>query len=189
VQSQFRRLLIAIGTIAVLAMAVPAFAAEITPTGTVKSFELAATPVPAPDFGWRNATGDPTSLKAYAGKLVVMNFWATWCAPCITELPSLQRLQEKLGAAPIIVVALNIDRGDAGADKARAMLKRLKLDELAFQGDSESRAYRALGIEVMPTTIVFDPQGREAGRLQGPAEWDAPEAQKLLQALFDSSKP
>lgn len=172
-----------------IALATPVAAADVKPTGTVKNFEIAEVPAPAPDFTWRDATGTDRSLKSYAGKFVLMNFWATWCAPCITELPSLLRLQDKIGSEPIVVVALDIDRGDEGADKARAMLKRLKLEGLAFHHDAQSRAYRALGIEIMPTTIIFDPQGREAGRLRGPAEWDAPEAQKLLQALIEKSKP
>lgn len=177
----------------VLVVSTAASAAEIKPTGTVKNFEVSAQPKPVPDFAWRGADGGDTALKAYAGKTVLINFWATWCAPCITELPSLQRLQEKLGPeksgnGPIAVIALNIDRGAEGADKARAMLKRLKLDGLAFHHDSQSQAYRALGIEVMPTTIVFDKEGREAGRLRGPAEWDEPEAVKLLQALGETTK-
>ena len=179
--------------LALLVISAPAFAAEIKPEGTVKNFEIAAAPKPAPDISWRAADGSDVSLRNYAGKTVLINFWATWCAPCITELPSLLRLQEKLGPKsdnpPIAVVALNIDRGAAGADKARAMLRRLKLEGLAFNHDSQSQAYRALGIEVMPTTIVFDKEGREAGRLRGPAEWDAPEAVKLLRALSENAKP
>ena len=175
------------------ALAAPAFAAEIKPTGTVQKFEVASPAKPAPDFSWRDPGGAEASLKAYAGKTVLVNFWATWCAPCITELPSLLRLQEKLGPksdnGPVVVIALNIDRGDAGAQKARAMLKRLKLDGLAFHHDSQSQAYRALGIEVMPTTIIFDTQGREAGRLRGPAEWDEPEAVELLRAIGGTAKP
>ena len=167
----------------------PAFAADYKPVGTVKNFEIASEPKPAPAFSWRDATGIETSLASYAGKIVVMNFWATWCAPCITELPSLQRLQEKLGSAPISVVVLSIDRGAEGAEKARAMLHRLKLDGLAFHHDGDGRAYKTLGIDVMPTTVIFDSRGREAGRLRGPAEWDEPEAQKLLQALSESLKP
>ena len=174
--------------LALLLAAAPLTAAEIKPPGTVKAFEITAAPKPAPDFSWRRADGSEVSLKAYAGKTVVFNFWATWCAPCIKELPSLLHLQKKIGAAPIVVVALNIDRGEVGADKARAMLRRLKLDDLAFHHDSQSQAYRALRVEVMPTTIVFDSQGREAGRLRGPAEWDEPEAVKLLQALSETPK-
>lgn len=169
--------------------AADARAADVKPTGTVEKFAVAPAPKPAGDFTWRGPDGKDVTLKSYTGKTVVMNFWATWCAPCIVELPSLQRLQEKLGAAPIVVIALNIDRGSDGADKARAMLKRLKLDGLAFHHDSQSQAYRTLGIQVMPTTVVFDAQGREAGRLAGPAEWDAPEAVKLLRDLAEPARP
>ena len=187
-QSHFRRLFGVLLATTLLALSSIGSAAEIKPTGTVKNFEVAAAPQPAPDFSWRDADGSTATLKAYAGKTVLVNFWATWCAPCITELPALLRLQEKLGNAPITVIALNIDRADAGAEKARAMLKRLKLEGLAFHHDSQSQAYRTLGIEVMPTTIVFDPPGREAGRLRGPAEWDEPEAIKLLQAIGETAK-
>ncbi len=164
-------------------LAAPALAADVKPSGTVKSFDVAPTPKAAPAFSWSDGAGVERSLDDYRGKVVVMNFWATWCAPCITELPSLYRLQESLGSAPVVLIALNIDRGEAGAAKARAMLHRLKLDALAFHHDQSSRAYRALGIQVMPTTIIFDPQGREVGRLPGPAEWDAPEARALIEAF------
>ena len=185
----FLRLVLLAGLATILAPLASSEGAEFKPTGTVKNFEIAAERKPVSAFSWRDASGGEISLATYSGKVVVMNFWATWCAPCITELPSIQRLQTKLGSAPVAVVALSIDRGAEGAEKARAMLQRLKLDGLAFHHDTESRAYRALGIEVMPTTIIFDAQGREAGRLRGPAEWDAPEAQKLIQALSEAPKP
>jgi len=161
-----------------------ALAQQQAPSGTVKAFERATTPKPAPDLRWRGPEGTETSLAAYRGKVVLMNLWATWCAPCIKELPSLERLQAKLQKEPFALVALSIDRNEPGAEKARAMLKRLHLDALAFHHDGEGRVFRALGVEVMPTTVVFDSAGREVGRLKGPAEWDAPEAEALVRSFI-----
>jgi len=150
----------------------------------LKGFERAAQPKPAPELRWRGPDATETSLAAYQGKVVLLNLWATWCAPCIKELPSLQRLQAKLQDEPFAVVALSIDRNQPGADKARDMLHRLRLDALAFHHDGEGRVFRALGVEVMPTTVIFDASGREVGRLRGPAEWDAPEAEALVRSFI-----
>jgi thiol-disulfide isomerase/thioredoxin len=151
---------------------------------SLKGFERAAPPKSAPELRWSGPDGTETTLAAYRGKAVLLNLWATWCAPCIKELPSLQRLQAKLQGEPFAIVALSIDRNQPGAEKARAMLSRLRLDALAFHHDGEGRVFRALGIEVMPTTIIFDASGREVGRLKGPAEWDAPEAEALVRSLI-----
>ena len=151
--------------------------------GTVKDFALSS-PKPAPEFRWRGPDGAETSLAAFAGKVVVMNLWATWCAPCIKELPSLQRLQAKLPGDFFALVALSIDRNEVGGDKARDMLRRLRLDQIAFHHDIHGGVFRSLGIGVMPTTVVFDRAGREIGRLAAPAEWDAPEAEALIRAFM-----
>jgi thiol-disulfide isomerase/thioredoxin len=151
---------------------------------SLKGFERAAEPKPALELRWLGPHGLETSLAAYAGKTVLVNLWATWCAPCIKELPSLQRLQAKLKGEPFALVALSIDRNQPGADKARDMLERLRLDALAFHHDGEGRVFRALAVEVMPTTVIFDGAGREVGRLKGPAEWDAPEAEALIRSFI-----
>ena len=146
--------------------------------------ELPASARRASEPRWRGPDGAETSLAALEGKVVLMNLWATWCAPCITELPSLQRLQAKLHGEPFALVALSIDRNEVGADKARALLRKLELDELQFHHDSDGRVFRALGVEVMPTTVVFDRSGREVSRLKGPADWDTPEAEALLRGFM-----
>ena len=161
-----------------------ALAQQQAPSGTVKAFERAAAPKPAPELRWRGPNGMETSLADHHGKVVLLNLWATWCAPCIKELPSLQRLQAKLQGEPFALVALSIDRNEPGAEKAREMLRRLRLDALAFHHDGEGRVFRALWVDVMPTTVIFDASGREVGRLKGPAEWDAPEAEALVRSFI-----
>jgi thiol-disulfide isomerase/thioredoxin len=164
--------------------ATPAAAADLPePSGTVKNFALSASRT-APALDWTGPDGTPVSLASFAGKVALINVWATWCAPCVKELPSLQRLQTSMAGKDLIVVALSIDRGEVGGAKARDMLRRLRLDHLAFHHDPDGTALRSLGIDVMPTTIVFDRHGRELGRLKGPAEWDAPEAQALLDTFI-----
>ncbi len=124
-------------------------------------------------------------LGATRGKVTLVNFWATWCAPCIKELPSLERLQAKSRGTDLAIIALSVDRGPEGGAKARDMLKRLQLEDLAFQQDGDNAVMRALKIEVMPTTVLFDREGHEIGRLQGPAEWDQSEAQGLLKPILE----
>ena len=161
-------------------------AAEPALTGTVKNFERATSPKSAVELSWRGPNGAEVTLSRLKGKVVLLNLWATWCAPCIRELPSLQRLQAKLSReSSFVLIAVSIDRGPAGGTQARDMLRRLKLDELAFHHDREGRVFPALGVTVMPTTMVFDRSGREVGRLEGPAEWDAPEAEALIRSFIE----
>lgn len=100
--------------------------------GWMQNVELYKRTRPRPDFQWQDEQGQPVSLTDFAGKVVLFNFWATWCAPCIRELPSLDRLNTKLGGDKFIVVTLNIDR--AGKPVALKMVKRLKLKTLALPG-------------------------------------------------------
>ena len=146
------------------------------------SAEAAALKLEAPPPG---AHADAALLADHPGKVVLVNFWATWCAPCIKELPSLERLQAKSQGTDLAVVALSVDRGAEGGAKARDMLKRLQLEPLGFHQDGDNAVMRGLKIEVMPTTVLFDRSGHEVGRVQGPAEWDKPEAAALLKSVLE----
>ncbi len=168
-----------------MAVAVPAMGASGGPqiVGWMQNVELYERTRPRPDFQWQDEQGQPVSLTDFAGKVVLFNFWATWCAPCIRELPSLDRLNTKLGGDKFIVVTLNIDR--AGKPVALKMVKRLKLKTLALYLDPTLKISRALGVKVMPSTFLFDDEGRELGKLEGPAEWDAPEAIDFMKYFID----
>ena len=147
-------------------------------SGPMQVFQLAPTTRPRPSATWKNAAGKDLTLADFSGKVVLVNYWASWCPPCIRELPSIDRLQASLGGDNFTVVAINIDRG--GKPVARRMAKRLKLKHLTLYLDRESKSARNLGVRSMPTTFVFDRKGREVGKLEGGAEWDDKAAVELV---------
>lgn len=155
-------------------------------TGEIQHFSLERNPrVPAvPAF--LDASGRETTLAAFRGKVVVLNFWATWCAPCVHELPSLDRLAARFAGRPFALVALNEDR--EGATKAGPFLAGLRLGNLALYTDPMSRVQWSLKVRGLPTTIVFDAAGREVGRLERPADWASPEAIALIEHFVKKAR-
>lgn len=151
--------------------------------GQVQNFVLSQDAPRAPDEAWHDAGGAAVSLGDFRGKVVLLNFWASWCAPCLRELPSINDLEAKLGGDKFEVVALNLDR--KGEALARPVIDKLNLDRLKLNLDPESRVARELGVRVMPTTIIYDSAGRELGRFQGAADWNAPEAIALVSFFID----
>jgi thiol-disulfide isomerase/thioredoxin len=147
-------------------------------TGPMQNFTLAPAARGRAGIKWKDAKGNATGLADYQGQVVLLNFWATWCAPCIRELPSLDRLQASLGGDDFQVIALNVNR--EGKRKAKRMLRRLKLKNLALNLDREVKVAKILGVLNMPTTFLFDRQGRELGKLGGAAEWDEKESIQLI---------
>lgn len=152
--------------------------------GHMEVFQLAPGARPRPEATWKDGNGKTVALKDFGGKVVLVNFWATWCAPCVRELPSIDRLAASLDGEEFKVVAINIDRG--GKPVARKMLRRLKLKGLDLYLDRENTAVRGFGVRQMPTTYVFDRKGREVGKLEGAAEWDEPEAVALVKYFIDN---
>jgi thiol-disulfide isomerase/thioredoxin len=145
----------------------------------VANFVTHPEPRALPEVAFQDGEGKAQTLAAFKGKVVLLNLWATWCAPCRHEMPTLSRLQERLGGPEFEVVALSIDR--AGPKVVRAFYAELGVDNLALYIDSSMKAMRALAAIGLPTTLLLDRQGREVGRLVGPAEWDSPEAVALVQ--------
>jgi thiol-disulfide isomerase/thioredoxin len=158
-----------------------ALAALIIPLPAA-AFNFAPTePKPAPDLTFLDAEGNEVRLADFQGEVVVLNLWATWCAPCRREMPSLDRLQAKYGGAGLEVIALSLDRGDVA--KVREFFEELEITSLAVYHDPTARAGRELGAPGLPTTVVIDRAGREVGRLLGPAEWDSDEALAVIKAV------
>jgi thiol-disulfide isomerase/thioredoxin len=122
-------------------------------------------------------------LSDFAGRVVLLNLWATWCAPCVREMPTLDRLQAELGGPDFEVVALSSDR--AGAAAVEPFFRTHGLSRLGVYLDPQGEATRALGTRGLPTTVLIDREGREVGRLEGVAEWDSPEAKALIRAYID----
>ena len=135
-------------------------------------------PEAAPQFAARTMEGAPFDLAALKGQAVVLNFWATWCGPCIRELPSLARLNTALGGETAQVVLVSQDRG--GFKQTDRFLKKLQVDFPDSFIDERLKFSRAIGVVSLPMTILIGPDGKEVGRLVGHAEWDSPEALALI---------
>jgi thiol-disulfide isomerase/thioredoxin len=146
--------------------------------GNLGPFAVHASPKESPAFSFTELDGTPRTLADFRGRVLLINFWATWCAPCIEEMPALDRLHAKLGGDAFAVIALSTDR--QGRSLVEPFLGKLGLQELAIYLDSKSEAMRALGLRGLPTTILFDREGREIGRLEGAAAWDSAEAEALI---------
>ena len=150
----------------------------------MKTFKLTTNTSARPDISWKDANDNKVTLELFDGKVVLLNFWASWCPPCIRELPSINRLQAKLGGDKFTVIALNIDRG--GKPIASRFKQKLKLDKLDLHVDPKNAVARLLKIKALPTTIVFDSKGREVGKMEAAAEWDAKEALSLIQYFINN---
>ncbi|MCP5366539.1 MAG: TlpA family protein disulfide reductase [Hyphomicrobiales bacterium] len=138
--------------------------------GALAKFQPADDPAPVPDEPFILGSDELRTLQSYAGQGLVVNFWATWCAPCIKEMPELLRLKSRLADAGIQVLAISQDR--KGADIVGKFLEINKLDGLGVLIDKRGRLGRKLGIKGLPTTFLIDPQGREVGRVLGVEKWD-----------------
>jgi thiol-disulfide isomerase/thioredoxin len=167
--------LAALAALAALIIPLPAAAFNFAPTG----------PKPVPELTFFDADRKEVTLADFRGKVVVLNLWATWCAPCRREMPSLDRLQAKHGGEGLEVIALSLDRGDIA--KVRAFFDELAISHLAVYQDPKGRAPRAQAPPRLPTTGVIDRAGQEVGRLLGPAEWDSAEALAVIEQLIGSS--
>ena len=156
--------------------------ATAKPAGQMAAFVHKKSPEPLPEITFNDAAGKALTLADFKGKVVLLNLWATWCAPCREEMPALDRLQKALGGDNFEVVALSLDR--KGAEASQKFLTETKADNLKLYIDASAKQGTALKIVGMPTTILIDKEGREVGRLAGPAEWDSEEAKALITAAL-----
>lgn len=163
-----------------VAMALLPFALSIQPVGAQApaGFAVHESPRPLPDIQFENSQGEAMSLADFHGKIVLLNLWATWCAPCRREMPTLERLQATLGGPDFQVVALSIDR--QGLPAVKEFYAELGLETLPIYVDETGAAQRALSVLGLPTTLLLDREGNEIGRLLGPTEWDSPEMVAFL---------
>lgn len=160
----------------IVALAAAAFAQH-----PPKNFVVHSTPKPIPDVTFEDDQGRVRTLSEFRGKIILLNIWATWCPPCRREMPSLDRLQGLLGGTDFQVVALSIDR--AGIGVVRKFYSETGLRNLAIYIDTSGSVPREIGMIGVPATLLIDREGRELGRLSGPAEWDAPETVKFLRSI------
>lgn len=165
-----------------------AAAARMTPLarGEVAALRVHASPRPAPALAFTGPDGAPSGLERLRGRTLLVNLWATWCAPCRVEMPALDRLQAALGDRDFEVVAVNLDTRNL--DRPRAWLAEAGIRHLAYYADPEASALRALrargGDIGLPTTLVVDPAGCELAVLTGPADWASADGQAVIRAAL-----
>ena len=138
-----------------------------------------ATPTPAPDYAFYDGAGKAMKIADFKGKVVVMNVWATWCAPCVTEMPTLAKLQAAYAGKPVEVVAVSID-SESSAAKARLFIARH--EPLKFYHDrTMSLPFKLVPpAPGAPTTIIYGKDGLERARVAGEADWAGAEARALV---------
>src|SRR4051812_10708054 len=154
--------------------------------GEVAAVAMADRPLRVPDLVFHDAAGAERRLSDWQGRTVLFNLWATWCVPCRKEMPALDELQAKLGGADFEGGAVNIDTRDP--DKARAWLKEVGINRLAYYADPTAKVFQDLKLIGkafgMPTTLIIDPAGCEIGTVAGPAEWASEDGINLVRAAL-----
>jgi thiol-disulfide isomerase/thioredoxin len=183
-KSVFRRLL---AVVLYLALPLGANAEDLDDllTGEMRGLVIHDTPVAASDLPFERADGTEGSLGDYAGRMVVLNFWATWCAPCREEMPSLQNLHDTLGGDDFGVVTLATGFNQPQA--IRRFFDETGVTDLPQYRDINQQIAREMGVFGLPITVILDAQGREIARLRGDAHWDSPEAISVIEALLRGS--
>jgi peroxiredoxin len=136
----------------------------------------------APRVHLRSLDDREIDLRAWGGQVVVLNFWATWCEPCVAEMPALDRLERALDNDGLVVLAVSVDESP---ETVRNFARDHHLS-LPLLLDPGGQAARAFGVVGYPTTFVLDASGRLREHYLGPAEWDQPEALDHFRALISS---
>lgn len=142
------------------------------------------TPRELPTFAFKDATGETLTLVDFHGRVVLLNIWATWCPPCREEMPSLDRLNAKLGGPAFEVVALSIDRDPA---LVKPFYNEFDVQTLHGYFDTSAKVSNVLRAPGIPTTLLIDQEGREIGRAFGPAAWDSPQVENLIESALLSA--
>ncbi|MFQ5895526.1 MAG: TlpA disulfide reductase family protein [Nitrospinota bacterium] len=136
---------------------------------------------PAPEFALPALSGGTLRLADLRGRVVLVNFWATWCPPCIAEMPSLEKLRQRFRGHPFEVVAISIDRQGEGV--VRPFVRRLGITFPVLL-DPEQKTFRRLRGRGLPVSLLISRKGELVGRVPGPREWASPEATALIETLL-----
>ncbi len=175
------RFRLAVVYIAAAACATPAAAgpeaARAVQAGDMRKLVIHDAPQPVPAAELLTLTDQPRGLEDWRGQWVVVNFWATWCAPCRAEMPSLDRLAAS--GQPVVTVAT----GRNPLPAIERFWEETGIEHLPVLRDPRSGLSRQLGILGLPVTVILNPEGQEVARLTGDADWDTEEARAVLSAL------
>jgi peroxiredoxin len=165
----------------VVVLNLPASAVAVEDPLAAMRVGRAPTGTAAAPFDLHTLDGRSVQLKDLAGKVVVLNFWATWCGPCKDEMPALERLRKKIDPSRVVLLTVTTDRQRDGIKHFMTNLD-VRVPVLFDEDQEVSQAYM---VRALPTTVIIDPKGTVVGRAVGPREWDAPEAVRLMQQLAE----
>ena len=135
---------------------------------------------PTPQLALKDLAGHPLTLADLKGKVVLVNFWATWCAPCIEEMPSMQKLRDKIGLAGFEVLAVNYQEGQA---RINDFLKKRPL-KLTIVRDADGAAKTAWGVKVFPSSFIVDTDGRIRYTVIGDVDWTSSKVESQIRELL-----
>ncbi|WP_417316778.1 TlpA family protein disulfide reductase [Emcibacter sp.] len=152
-------------------------------TGKMAKFTAKAEPEPLSNLPFTAPDGQQATLENFEGKVILLNVWATWCAPCRHEMPDLEALNREMKSDDFEVIILSMDRG--GKDASQKFLDEIGVTTLAPYLDPAGKFSRAIGVLGLPVTLLIDRKGRELGRLVGPAEWNSAEAKALIRQVLN----
>lgn len=146
--------------------------------GDMKKLVIHKAPRDRIEKAFQTADGSDMSIADFAGKVMVVNFWATWCPPCRKEMPYLDALKGEIGGDDVDVIAIAMDRASVG--KIEDFYASIDAAHLEILREPSLRIGTEAGILGMPVTIILDREGREVARLQGEAKWDGPDAKDMI---------
>ncbi len=154
--------------------------------GELAAFQPVDNSIPLSNLSFNNDNDVKKSLADFNGKTVLLNLWATWCAPCRREMPALQKLHDQMAGPDFAVVPVSVDIGNA--NKPKAFYQKTGLDTLPFYHDGSMQIFETLrkhSLAIgMPTTVLVDNEGCSLGVLNGPAEWASEDAIALIKAAL-----
>jgi thiol-disulfide isomerase/thioredoxin len=151
-------------------------------TGDMTAFVVKGERKPVPEISFTAENGAVLSLGQWKGRVLLVNLWATWCAPCRKEMPALAALQSEMGSKDFEVVAISVDR--KGLEASAKFLNEVGATALKLYADPSTEALTKLQAVGLPASVLIDREGREIGRLLGPAEWNSPDAKALITAAL-----
>ena len=152
-------------------------------SGEMEKFVYSKNQINPFNIFWFDLGGVKTRLNKQKGKIVLMNFWASWCRPCIKELPSIDKLSAELESSEFKSLVINIDKRNR--ENSIRMFEGLGLDNLEYLYDSDGYLTSLLNVDVIPTTIIFDENGIEIGRLIGEANWNSKDVLRFLKFFLE----
>lgn len=179
-----RKLITATLYTALACVANSAFAVDIASLreGDMRKLAVHSAPVDVPDTPFVSEDGAEMTLADFRGQYVVLNFWATWCAPCRAEMPHLSALQAELGGDDMQVVTIATGRNPLPGMKR--FFDEIDVENLPLHTDARQSLARSMGVLGLPVTVILDRDGKEIARLQGDADWSSESAVNIMQTLI-----